>query len=386
MALILLRFGNLVRPESPASVWLWVGLLAVATIAGFTAWARALDLAGREGVPHVNKLPYWLRRGWAIASLGLIAPGSGLLLSGHRGRAALSLWLLWPAATSVVILLNVSGLWKHHQVSGWLASSGPALETTFLIAGAVVALGFLGHIAQALEGMRQVLVEPGLKTKVKGDYYALAVVAMVVVLIVAADPVQMAHQLDVGGDLLRDDGYQVIPLQLTKAASRLDPAKSEYVLQTIALYEELGQTEKAAVVRDKLDQNLGTYVALRQKETVAEFGLAPEKSKAASRPRPSAMRPADSVAVAADAVKEPADGSKSPVKSNPVNMNPLAFLGSIGLGEDTAAVATDTTAQGPVRPVRSVRKTARAMGMPMGLPLPLSDADSSARQKSAPQK
>ncbi len=385
--LVLGRFGSLVRAENPASAWLWVGLVAVAVMAGFTAWARALHVAGREGVPHVNKLPHWLRRSWAIASLGLIAPGGGLLLSGHRGRAAISLWLMWPAVASVVILLNVTGLWQHHQVSGWLASSGPALEVVFMVAGAIVALGFLGHIAQALEGMRQVLVEPGLKTKVKGDYYALAVVALVVVLVVAANPVQMAHQLDVGGDLMREDGYQVIPLQLTQAASRLDPANSEYVLQAITLYEELGQDEKAAAVRADLDQNLGTYVAMMQKETVAEFGLKPANSKAKSvakpKPRPAVVQPASSASgqlTEAVAAAVELHGNEEEKSASSIVANPLAFLGALLDSNDTASAVSDSTQP------RRERKAARAMGMPMGMPLPLSDADSSAQQKSAPLK
>ena len=375
VVLVLMRFGSLVSPEKPASVWLWVGLLAVAVVAGFTAWARALHVAGREGVPHVNKLPHWLRRDWAIAGLGLIAPGSGLLLSGRRSQASLSLWLMGPVVAAVVILTNAMGLWQHHQVSGWLAASGPALETAFMIAAAIVALGFLGYVAQALEGMRQVLVEPGLKTKVKGDYYALAVVAVVVVMVVVANPVQMAHQLDVGGDLLREDGYKVIPLQLTNLASRLDPANSEYVLQAMALYEELGEAEKAATVRAHLDQNLGTYLAMVQKEAVAEFGLKPAQAKTQSNPR-------RAVAAGGQLNEEGARAAElsEGQKATWVTANPLAFLGRLLGNDENAAAANDSTV------TKRRPKVTRAMGMPMGLPVPLSDADSSGQQKMAPQK
>ncbi len=380
IVLVLGRFGSLVSAEKPASAWLWVGLLAVAAVAGFTAWARAVHVAGRDGVPHVNKLPHWLRRNWAIASLGLIAPGSGLLLSGRRSQASVSLWLMWPAVAAVVILINAMGLWQHHQVSGWLAASGPALETAFMIAAAIVALGFLGYLAQALEGMRQVLVEPGLKTKVKGDYYALAVVAVVVVMVVVANPVQMAHQLDVGGDLLREDGYQVIPLQLTNVASRLDPANSAYALQAMALYEELGEVEKAAAVRAHLDQNLRTYVAMVQKEAVAEFGLKPAQAKTQSKLRPAVVRPTEPAGGQLNEAVAKATGLPAGQTATLAAANPLAFLGTL-LGSEEIAVAANDSTVSKRRP-----KVTRAMGMPMGPPLPLSDVDSSAQQNMAPRK
>ncbi len=266
VALVRRQFEGLVHLDHPASVWAWLALLVIAVVGGFTAWARAVHLISREGIPHVNKLPHWLRRGWMISALGLLAPGSGLLLNGRSGRAALTLWLLWPAVLAVAILTNAMGLWQHHLQSGWLAGAGPALETAFMAAGALAALGCLGYLAQALEGMRQILVEPGLKTRVKGDYYALAVIAAVVVLAVVASPVQMAHQLGAGGDILRAEGFQTIPLQLNLAARHLDAGRPEYALQAVELYTELGQTDQAAALRSDLDQSLSTYVALVQQE------------------------------------------------------------------------------------------------------------------------
>ncbi len=281
------RLGGLVQGDQLGSVWLWYVLVAVAVFGGFTAWARALHLIGLEGIPNVNKLPHWLRRGWAIGGLSLIAPGSGMLLSGRADRASLTVWLLSPVVFSAVILLNAAELWQHHMTGGWLASFGPALEISFMIGAWLTAVGFLGYIAQALEGLREFLVEPGLKTRVKGDYYAVAVMVAMVVMVIVANPVQMAHQLDVGGDILREDGFQMIPLQLTLASFRLDPSKPEYSLQAVELYTELGRTDKADALRSDLDRNLGPYVAMVQQEAVAESGPArtqspPDKSQSAN--------------------------------------------------------------------------------------------------------
>ena len=272
--LVTLGFGGLVDGARPVSAWAWLGLVTLAVGGGFTVWARALHLVGGEGIPHVNKLPYWVRRSWMISGLGLVAPGSGLLLGGKPGRAALTLWSAWPVVAAAIILLHGLGLWRHHQAAGWLADSGLVIERGLMLAAAIVAAGFLGYVAQALEGMRQVMIEPGLKTRVKGDYYAAAVMVFAVALVVAANPARMAAQIDTGGDILHAEGFRAIPLEMTLVASHLDPAKVEYSLQAMNLYTELGATEKAEAMRNDLDANLGTYVALVQREAVSEFSLA----------------------------------------------------------------------------------------------------------------
>jgi len=342
MILVLSRFDGLVRDDRIASAWLWGALVAVAAVGGFSAWARALHLLGGEGVPHVNKLPHWLRQSWAIGALGLVAPGSGLLLSGGARRTAIFVWLFWPAVVATVVLVNSMGLWRHHLASGWLMASGPALETAYLVAAAVVAISFLGYIAQALEGVRQVLVEPGLQTRAKGDYYALAVVAAVVALVVVASPSQMAHQLATGGDTLRQEGFQAIPLRLALAASELDSGKPEYAIQAMELYAELGQTEQAEALRTDLDRNLSTYVALVQKETVAEFGLA-------------------------QVVEKPTE-TTAPVAAG--GLDQTQFIGSLVRKQQPTATVADTTA------VVEAHAATRAASTPLGLGMPLGDADS----------
>ncbi len=356
-ALVLTGFGNMVQETRPASVWAWATLATIATLGGFTAWARALHLVGREGIPNRNKLPHWLRQGWAISGLGLIAPGSGLLLSGRADRAAITLWLLGPAVLATAIILNTMGIWQHHMSSGWLATSGPTLERFLMIAAGVVAFGFLAYIAQALEGMRQVLVEPGLKTGVKGDYYALAVVASVVVMVVITNPVQMAHQLDVGGDILRDEGFQEIPLQLTLAASHLDPSKPEYSMQAMELYTALGQTKKADAKRADLDRNLSTYVALVQKEAVSEFGLAQAKAK----PNAAAVRtvPREPAQVAAAEV---------PVESAATNVVDASMMMGTMAGNQQETKADSTV---ELRQQRAIQ----ALGLPFGLVFPQNETD-----------
>lgn len=347
-ALVWAGFGGLVRPDHPASVWAWLALVGIAVGGGFTAWARAVHLLGREGLPRVNQLPYWLRRKWSVSLLGLVAPGSGMLLGGRSGLAAVTLWLLGPVVAAVVILLNVMGLWHHHLGSGWLAADGPALEKALMVAAGVAALGFLGYIAQALQGVRQVLVEPGLQTRVKGDYYAVAVLAAVVVMVVAVDPARMARQIDLGGNILQTEGFQEIPLRMTLLAEHLDPGQPEYALQAIALYRELGNEEQAAAVRADLDRNLSTYVALVQKETVAEFSLVEAGKAAKTKPRPAEVKPVKTRQTAAE-------------------MDPAWTVGAL-MKQDKAGAVPDTVA---ARPEVSASKS---LGMPIGPGLTANDS------------
>ena len=360
LILALFGFGRIVQVDRPWTAWLWIGLATTAVVGGFTAWARAIQIVGREGIPHVNKMPHWLRRSGVISTLGLVAPGSGLLIAGRAGQAGLSLWLLWPAVLAAVILANALGLWRHHLDGAWLANSGPALETMFLAAAAVLAVGFLGYIAQALEGVRQVLVEPGLKTRVKGDYYAVAVVAAVVVFVVAANPARMAHQIGLGGEVLREEGLQLIPLQMSLASARLDPSRPEYVMQAVELYEQMGEREQAASLRAELNRNLGSYVALVQRETVSEFGLA-QAGAARNTAARAKINHATPIAPQAPANRaDPAGG-----------VDPAQLMGTAA--GQKAADATPDSATEP-QPVRATS----GLGMPFGIVLPIGEAGSQA--------
>jgi TM2 domain-containing membrane protein YozV len=326
-------FGTVVRSDSPSSAWLWLFLVGFAIVGTFTAWARAVKLIGAEGIPSPSKLPRWMRRGWMISALGLVAPGSGQLLSGRPGRAALILWLGWPIVFSAVVLVNGMGLWRHHQTTGWLDGSGVVLERILMIAAGVVALGFLGHVAQALQGIREVLVGSQFHARIKGDFYAAGVLVFAVALVVVASPVEMARQLDLSGDILREEGFRAIPLRLTLAASHLDPARTEYSLQAMELYTELGDLERAATIRAGMHANLVGYMALIQREAAGEFSLA--------HGRPGAGRGNDAAPTNAGfprssrdpATDLPADGGAvQPVGSG---LNATYYLGAMLAGERT---------------------------------------------------
>ena len=80
--------------------------------------------------------------------------------------------------------------------------------------------------------------------------------------VTTADPGTLAERLDHRAGQLMDSGYHVIPLQLSLAAHRCDPSHSRYAIQAMGLYTELGRTDQAEELRNRLDSNLGPFVEL----------------------------------------------------------------------------------------------------------------------------
>jgi hypothetical protein len=245
-------------------------LAAIATLVGvtvFSVWTRALYLAGkREGMPR-HKLPSLLRKPWAVGIVGLIAPGLGLLMAGCARRGAAVIWAGLPVAAAVIVLVNGMGIWSRNQVVQAAPIQPEILETIFMISAGILIAGLIGWIAQALEGARQMMGEPGIRHRMRGDWYAAALMCTLVGMAVVWDPPTAARYMDNSGIVLREKGFQVIPLHLTRGAHHLDPGPSEYGVQLLELYEDLGRRDEAVRLRKELDGNLASYLALVQTES-----------------------------------------------------------------------------------------------------------------------
>ena len=144
------------------------------------------------------------------------------------------------------------------------------LETIFMLAAGILMVGLIGWIAQALEGARQMMGEPGIRHRMRGDWYAAALLFTLVGMALVWDPSAMAGHLDGGSIVLREKGFRLIPLKLSQSAHRLDPAPSQYAIQAMELCEELGRIQEAARWRSELDGNLASYLALVQSENRGE--------------------------------------------------------------------------------------------------------------------
>ena len=161
-----------------------------------------------------------------------------------------------------MVLASGLHIWAGNQGGGAVSIHPVALEIIFIISAGILATGLIVWIAQALEGARQMMGEPGIRHRMRGDWYAAALLCTLVGMAVVWDPTAAARQLDNGGIVLREKGFRVIPLQLSRGALGLDPGPSEYAVRVIELYEELGRRDKALRLRKQLDGNLASYLAL----------------------------------------------------------------------------------------------------------------------------
>ena len=237
-----------------------VGVLVMVT--AFSVWARTAYLAGISENHPQHKLPSMLRKPWAVGVVGLIAPGLGLLLAGCARRGAAVIWAGWPVVGAALVLANGLQIWSRNQGVG-AGSIHPAfIEGVFMVSAGILAAGFIGWMAQALEGARQMMADPGIRQKMRGDWYAGALVCTLVAMAFVWDPPTMARHLDDSGVVLREKGLRIIPLHLTRSAHRLDPGPSEYPVRVLELYEELGRRDEAIGLRQELDGNLASYLAM----------------------------------------------------------------------------------------------------------------------------
>ena len=108
--------------------------------------------------------------------------------------------------------------------------------------------------------------EPVGRPSVRGDWYAAALLGILVTAAVVWDPAVLARNLDNGGTVLREKGFRIIPLQMARGAHRLDPAALEHAVMAIELYGELGRSRQAADLRRELDENLQPYLAMVRTE------------------------------------------------------------------------------------------------------------------------
>lgn len=109
--------------------------------------------------------------------------------------------------------------------------------------------------------------EPGIRHRMRGDWYAAALMCTLVGMAIVWNPPTAARHMDNGGIILREKGFLVIPLQLTRGAHHLDPGPSEYAVRLLELYEDLGRRDEAVRLRKELDGNLASYLALVQTES-----------------------------------------------------------------------------------------------------------------------
>ena len=295
---LLIRWGSVqTRMAVGESSVMW--FIAAGVVIGLclATWSRAVVLTGRMlGAPQTRRLPYWLRQPWATGLAGLVVPGLGHLIAGRARRAAAALCLLGPTLLAALILTHADRLWLGYQALGVNASSGLALERVFILAAATVVLGGMTWIALALDSARLQGVVPALCRRQRGDWFAGALVLTLIVSAVALRPAGMAQRLDHYAVALQDEGLQLVPLWLERSAAELDPAQPIYMLRCADLYTALGQTGRAASLRESLDERWVTYATMLRAENWTEAAQAAETAASRQVTPPVAVSPGASTA------------------------------------------------------------------------------------------
>ncbi len=288
--LTLVPFARFHQGLAGSAPLVWMPLAFIATLGGFSAWARAVQIAGERGVTQASRLPRWLRRAPALAAAGLCAPGAGLLLAGRRRRAALALWMLWPAALAALVLVQGRGIWHGLRQAVPGPATGLALETIFIASAAVLLAGVVAWLVQALEAVR--LTTPA-GARAHGDWYAVALGVACAALAFTAQPRMVAGQLATRAAGLQQAEMRIIPLRMALAAGRLDPTNTAYAVQAVALCEELGRADQAEALRAELAAGVRPYLAMLGPERQDEpGGRARPAADPPRRSRPAAPQPA----------------------------------------------------------------------------------------------
>jgi hypothetical protein len=171
---------------------IWTVLVGLALLLGCGTWARAVLFSGQELLLQPQRLPRWLRRSRAIGALGLLVPGLGLLIAGRRRRAAAVLGLTGPFLCAILILLRAGRLWSERS-GPYLHHVPPvSLEIVFLSAAAIVMIGAIVWLGQALEGFRLTAVVSG-RHRARSDRTAAALLLALLAFGLLFDPAAMAR-------------------------------------------------------------------------------------------------------------------------------------------------------------------------------------------------
>jgi len=223
-------------------------ILHVAAALGFLTalggWSFALWRTGESLPGRRSDLPTPLRRPGVTAFIGLWLPGFALLLANFPRRAALA---LGNFGILVAALLFLRGSASVEATRVWIGYE-------YLLAGAVgvvLLTGLLG-CAFALEGLRLQLAKTRGIGGVRGDRLALLLLAAMAAFLLSFQPTTLSETLHGRAESLAGKGYRLLPLELEKAALKLDDSRPGSWLRVADHCEALGRHQEAARYRGAL--------------------------------------------------------------------------------------------------------------------------------------
>ena len=266
-------------------MWIWIGpsdwstqknpggavtllMAAAAVIFGFSAWTRAIVLAGQYEGSRLKRMPDWIKGPLAAGLLGIIFPGMGLLVNGRSKQAISALWTACITVISLLFLSRAVWLWNFNLHAGVFAIRPNILEYALISASVAAALGCLVWIVQALNGVRLASLSSNRKTVSRSNWAAVALLISIVAFSALSRPAAVAEALDISAAVASGQGMRIIPLRLSLAAIRLDPSYPGYFVRAIRLYEDCGDQVSADLMRRDLIERLEPSVPLLEKEGI----------------------------------------------------------------------------------------------------------------------
>jgi hypothetical protein len=269
-------WAGIVWKWSEVSAWLAGGRIpflpaliaaAVLFLLTFAAWGRTVFLAGWDARFFPERLPSLLQHPAVVGALGLVAPGSGLLVSAAPRRAAFAVWNGGLTLLAAVLVACAPLLWQSNQLTSTGALAPRTLELLFVAAFGIAVAGALIWISSALDGMRLATYRAGRRTHHHGDWFAIAVLAALVVFFVTFEPRSLAHDLDRHAARMHEAGLAFVPLPVAVLVTHRDASRPAYALHLADYYATLGKEDQAERLRNELRARWEEYERLSRRHT-----------------------------------------------------------------------------------------------------------------------
>lgn len=277
-------FGVLGLPLWAGIVWKWpevsawlasgrIPLLPALIVAvglfllTFASWGRTIFLTGWDARFFPERLPHWLQHPTIVGVLGLVAPGSGLLVTAAPRRAAFAMWNGGLTLLAGALVACAPVLWKSNQLANAGAIAPRVLEVLFVVAFVIGVAGALVWIFGALDGTRLATYRAGRRTPARGDWFALAILAALIVFFVTFEPRSLAQDLDRRAAGMHEAGLVFVPLPVGMLATHLDASRPSYTLRLADYYAAVGHEVEARRIRDELRTRWEEYSRLTGRGT-----------------------------------------------------------------------------------------------------------------------
>lgn len=240
---------------------LQLGAIAVSWGAWLAAWSLGIHLASRR----CGDGPWstaGARRPVAAAGTGLLAPGLGLLLTGHPWRTIATVAMVGSALLAALAIRSAGAWWAWHRQCTAPIVTDRQFEIGVAILAALVALGALSWLVSALDAARLTAPPLVMRRAAAANRAPAALLAALLAFSVLYQPAGVAGAFDQATARLADQGFLLLPFWTAAVAAHLDPSVPAYAWRLAQQQDELGRTADADATRQALAERWWQYLDL----------------------------------------------------------------------------------------------------------------------------